>query len=68
MNIKTIPEDELRKDLQDSYADITLCKVVLQLGIVSRNGESVQDRLTINQQIVVIILAELARRGIGETK
>ena len=63
MSITTIPEEELQKDLQDSKADIALCKTVLELGIFEYYGGFVQVRLISNRQIVKAIEAELARRN-----
>jgi hypothetical protein len=66
-DITTIPEAELRKDLQDSHDDIARCKIQLFLGITSYNGNSYQERLDTNQRIIEKIEAELARRE-KETK
>lgn len=62
-DIEAIPEEELRKDLQDSYDDIALCKMALFLGVVDYSSGGVQDRLIGNQRIVKVILAELSRRN-----
>ena len=62
-DITTIPEEELRKDLQDSYADILACESALKLGITSYSGGSVQKRLDANKHFVQVISAELERRG-----
>ena len=63
MNITSVPEEELRKDLQDSYYDINICEAVLALGIFEySDGEFVHVRLITNQHIVKVIEAELARR------
>lgn len=63
IDITTIPEDELRKDLEDSYADILACKAVLRVGITTTKSGNVQTRLDANNHFVEVISAELARRN-----
>jgi len=63
IDIATIPEEELRKELKESYDDITVCNDALAHGIFEYSGGFVQVRLMINERIAKKIEAELARRG-----
>jgi len=54
-DITTIPEEEFRKDLQDSYADIINCEAALKLEITAYSGGSVQSRLDANKHFVKVI-------------
>jgi hypothetical protein len=62
-DISNIPEEELRKDLQDSYADIIACEAAMRIGVETYSGGSVQKRLNANRGFIKVIEAELARRG-----
>lgn len=61
-DITKIPEEELRKDLEDSYADIINCEAALLVSITSYSGGSVQERLDANKGFIEAISVELARR------
>ena len=62
IDIKTIPEIELRKDLRESNIDILVCKSALRGEVMSYSGGSVADRLKANKHFVIVITAELERR------
>jgi hypothetical protein len=62
VDITTIPEDELKKDLEDSRADIATCEMALVVGVVRFKDMLVADRLRDNQYFVEVILKELNRR------
>lgn len=63
MDIKTMPTEELQKDLKSIYSDLALCKSARDLGVSFYNGYSVEWNITTNERVIEIILAELARRG-----
>ena len=64
VDITTIPEEELRKDLEESYSDIMTCEAALRVGVtVYGDGKSVSERLRVNRWLVEKISAELSRRG-----
>ena len=63
VSITTIPEEELRADLEDSRNDIALCEMALRLDIIKYPSGNVAERLNCNRQIVKAIEAELARRN-----
>lgn len=65
IDITKIPEEELRKDLEDSYADILACEAALRLGLESYSGGKVEHRLNSNKYFVEVITAELQRRGLS---
>ena len=68
IDIKTIPTDELEKDLEDSYKDIITCEAALSLGIELYSCGRVKERLEANRGFVEVITAELKRRnGINVT-
>ena len=62
VDITTIPQEELEKDLRDSLNDIEACEFVLLLGIETYSQGIVQRRLEANQYFVKVITAELERR------
>ena len=62
MDITTIPEEELRKDLKDSRNDNAMCEIAILLGIASYNDNSTEERVRTNMKIIMVIEAELARR------
>jgi hypothetical protein len=62
VDITTIPEEDLRKDLQESYDDILACESALKLGVMFYSGGSVKERLDKNKYFVRVISKELARR------
>lgn len=61
-DIRSIPEHELRSDLNDSYGDLMSCESALKLGINDVSGSSAQERLDANKGFIVKIKAELVRR------
>jgi hypothetical protein len=62
-DIATITDEELKKDLDETYSDIINCKAAIRLGITAyAGGESVRDRLETNERIRGKIEFELARR------
>jgi hypothetical protein len=63
MDIKNIPTEELRKDLQEGRDDIANCKAALEVGYVNWSGGSIQVRIDTNKRINEKIEAELTRRG-----
>ena len=63
IDIATIPEDELRSDLCDSYRDIQVCEFALLHDVTAYSGGDVQKRLDANKHFVQVIEAELLRRG-----
>jgi len=67
MNIEDIPTEELKKDLQDSIDDISICSLSLAVGVYEYNDGnkkcSVQNRLDTNAEIIKVIEAELIERG-----
>lgn len=62
-DIKTIPIDELIKDRVESIADSEICRIAIRQGILNYSGGSVQDRLEVNEMIVIKINSELKRRA-----
>ena len=63
-DIMTIPDAELKKDLDETFGDILTCQAALKLGIETyANGESVRRRLDTNEKIKDKIEAELKRRA-----
>ena len=62
MDIKKIPTEELRKDKQESLADIKVCEMAMRIGVTTYNGGKVEDRLDVNKKIVEKINEELKRR------
>jgi len=62
MDIKSIPIDQLQKDIQDSYSDISVCEVAISMGITHYSGGLVQTRLDANQHFINVITKELERR------
>ncbi len=63
VDITTIPDDRLRRDLLDSKTDVITCEFALQQGITTYSGGSVMDRRDKNLGFVRVIEAELARRA-----
>jgi len=63
VDITTIPEEQLRKDLEESYADIMACEAALRIGVTTYSGGSMQKRLDANRGFIKAIEKELARRG-----
>ncbi len=61
-DIKTIPDDVLEKDLEDSYKDVLDCTTALKVGVTNYSGGSVQERLDNNKQFIKVIEAEIQRR------
>lgn len=61
-DITLISEEELRKDLEDSYKDILDCEAALKLGLKTYSGGSIHSRLIANKYFVKVIAAELNRR------
>jgi hypothetical protein len=65
VDIKTIPIDELKKDLQDSYDDIKACEnALIQVNFFGYRFDKVyvEERLNKNKFFVKVITAELERR------
>ncbi len=62
--IDNIPADELLRDRRESIEDISFCNLALMRGVTHYSGGSVQDRINVNRMIVVLIDAELDKRGI----
>ncbi len=62
VNIQTIPDDKLRKDLKESFEDIDVCVKAIAIGITKYSGGEVKKRLDDNKQFVKIIEAEIERR------
>ena len=64
IDIKTIPDGTLKKDLEDSYKDVMDCTTALRLGVTTYDYDSasVQERLDINKQFIKVIEAEIKRR------
>ena len=67
-DIKTIPDNELKKDLDDSYKDVLDCTTALRVGVVDYSGGSVQEQLDKNKQFIKVIEAEIQRRNVNEKK
>ena len=64
MDIKHIGTEELLVDLGESELDIFNCEEALALGITKYGkGESIEDRISDNRKIIVMITDELDRRG-----
>ena len=63
IDIKTISDETLKKDLDDSYKDIVDCTNALNVGVTNYSGGSVQERLDDNKQFVIVIEAEIKRRA-----
>ena len=61
-DIKTIPDDVLEKDLEDSYKDVLDCTTALKVGVTNYSGGSVQERLDNNKQFIEVIETEIQRR------
>ena len=61
--ISEIPEEELRKDLEESYKDLLAAKAALKLGITTCGTGSVQSRIDSNKHFIEVITTELSRRG-----
>lgn len=61
-NIRTIPTNTLKKDLQNSKDNIVVCEKALKHGIKKCHG-SVKERININKLIVEVIAKELKRRN-----
>lgn len=68
VNIKTIPDEELKKDLNDSYKDAQNCKTALLCGIVEYCGSDIKTRLKNNQYFIKVIQEELNRRDYERRK
>ena len=72
IDIKKIPTEELKKDLQDSIDDISVCSLSLAVGMheYDDGGKkySIQSRLDTNAEIIKVIEAELIERGEIEVK
>lgn len=65
MDMNLIPTHELFQDLVDSRIDIRICEIALECNIHHYSGgQSTQERLNRDKEIIRVILAELARRGI----
>ena len=62
LDIKTMPERELRKDLLESNIDISVCESAIRCGVTSYSGGSVEERIKANKYFVTVITAELERR------
>ncbi len=64
VDITQLPLEELHEDLAASFCDIKVCNLALLHNIFTygETGKSVVKRLSINEQIVVKINCELARR------
>lgn len=63
VDITQIPQQKLFDDRAASVADIKICELALLHDIkVYGNGESVVDRLAVNQQIIDAIDKEIGRR------
>lgn len=64
-DITKIPDEELAKDLVDSYKDIRICEIALARGITTYDDKPegyVQQRLDVNKHFVLVIQAEQKRR------
>lgn len=66
VDIKTLSDKELEKDLLDSHEDIEICTFSLLNGITKYSGGSVQKRLDDNKYFVEVITTELNRRKDNE--
>ena len=66
MDIKTIPMKDLLKDKAESIQDVQDCTTALKVGVTTYSGGSVQERLDVNQSIVVKIDNEIKRREEAE--
>jgi len=62
LDIKTIPDDRLKQDLDDSYKDIMDCTTALKVGVTQYSGGSIEERLNKNKHFVKVITAEIKRR------
>ena len=62
VDIKTLPNEELERDLEDSLTDIRVCETSLLYGITKYSGGLVRERLDKNKQFVEVITAEIKRR------
>jgi hypothetical protein len=62
-DITIIPTETLKKDLQESRDDISICEIALAQGIKTYSGGSVKERLEDNKHFVEVITKELTRRG-----
>lgn len=67
-DLSAIPEAELLNDLEETNADIELCKEALSQGVFIYSGGRVRERLEANQEIKAKIEAELKRRGIARAE
>ena len=65
IDIKTIPDNELRKDLDDSYEDVVNCTNALKAGATNYSGGSIQERLDKNKQFIKVIETEIKRRKVS---
>lgn len=65
-DIKTIADDELERDLKESYEDIKVCRTALSFGVNKySSGKSVEERINNNRYFVKVIIAEIKRRKEG---
>lgn len=65
MTINDIPTTELLTDYADAWNDLGWCRLALALEIETYgDGESVKDRIAVNQMVIQVTAAELERRGI----
>ena len=62
MDIEKIPTEELRKDKDESLADIKVCETAIRIGVTAYSGGKVENRLDTNKKIVEKIDEELKRR------
>ena len=62
MDITTIPTSKLEKDLEESQNDIGICQMVLDLGLETYSGGSIEERIKDNRHFVDVITKELQRR------
>lgn len=64
MDITQIPDEELERDKLESIADAAVCRLALLHNVQTYSGgESVANRLRVNEEIVAKIKAEQARRA-----
>jgi threonine aldolase len=63
VDIRLLPDHELREDYWDSVADIATCQAAIANGVTAYSGGSVAKRMETNEHFCKVIQTELERRG-----
>jgi len=63
VDIRILPDQELREDYWDSVADIATCQAAIANGVTVYSAGRVAERMEANEHFCKVIQTELERRG-----